>query len=166
MTRTFVVLLGSVAVIVACVGPATAAGGEALHTAGTTCTMVGRVGFSPPISYNEVDTTQGFSGKVINCSGGGVSNGSFHALLTGPASCSEDVATGTIKVDWDTGAKSKASVAIDLTFGHGGTGTLTGQVLHGLFKGDQISASLNYKKINGNCADGINEAHYRGTLAF
>jgi hypothetical protein len=114
----------------------------------TSCALSSIVRFRPGVTDGQArHVFIRFRIKLTGCAGGGVTSAQGSGGGVGKLRCTAGQAVAKAELDWDTGAKSFLNFQVDL-----GAGTLTGEVVDGLFKGEALSAGdISVTPIRGDC---------------
>ena len=130
-----------------------------------TCTKLsGTATFKPALpkagSTKKVKPTITIVGaKLSGCTGGGVTGGTVKSTLKfGTASNCTDLlggkstnTKGTVGITWNTAKTSAATVTLKGVTGNATQQTVAGPISTGLFHGSKLSATTQFKPLNGGC---------------
>ena len=129
-------------------------------TQSTTCDVSAIATFNPGLTLGEKAQTIKMKGTLSSCNGGGVTSGSFRGTGSGTMSCTSGSGTGILKVTWDTTEVSKISITLT-------TSGLSGTVIGGKFKGEDVTADVTITPLQGNCfPDPVTKAGVSGTVSL
>lgn len=167
MRRMICSILAAAAACLLVGSPALARPAGAIHptdpaTQSTTCDLTAIGTFKPGLGLLKHTQKITLSGSLTSCVGGGVTGASGKGKGSGSLSCTSGSGTAKVQLTWDNSQQSLLSLTVDVS-----SGTLSGQVIKGLFAGEQVTGSGTLTPIKGNCLTSpVTKAQVTGTAGL